>query len=113
MVRRRVGLTVMLTLLIIGVLLSVLPAQTGAIRLAGVSVSWWYAIVLAPGVAVVVGFVLGMSVPVHLTLWVAPASFSMVATQIFVATPGAPLIRSEERRVGKDRRPATSAPESG
>jgi len=82
----------MLTLLIIGVLLSVLPAQTGAIRLAGVSVSWWYAIVLAPGVAVVVGFVLGMSVPVHLTLWVAPASFSMVATQIFVATPGAPLI---------------------
>src|SRR5262249_41648418 len=93
MMRRRVGLTLMLTLLIIGVLLSVLPAQAGAIRLAGVSVTWWYAVVLAPGVAVVVGVVLGMSVPIHpIALWIEPALFSMVATQIFVAAPGAPLI---------------------
>src|SRR5438094_767441 len=44
MVRRRVGLTVMLALLIIGVLLSVLPWHAGAIRLAGVSVTWWVAV---------------------------------------------------------------------
>src|SRR5262245_21550748 len=93
MVRRRVGLTVMLTLLIIGVLLSVLPAQAGAIRFAGVSVLWWYAIVLAPGIGGVVGLVVGMSPPLRpLALWVAPVLFSMVALQIFMAAPGAPLV---------------------
>src|SRR2546422_6279176 len=91
MVRRRVGLTVMLALLIIGVLLSVLPGHAGAIRLAGVSVTWWYAVALAPGVAVLVRLIVGTPAPVRaLASWVAPALFVSVAMQIFVAAPAAP-----------------------
>src|SRR2546422_7061017 len=93
MVRRRVGLTVMLALLIIGVLLSVLPWHAGAIRLAGVSVTWWYAVALAPGVAVLVRLIVGTPAPVRaLASWVAPALFVSVAMQIFVAAPAAPLV---------------------
>jgi len=95
MVRRRVGLTVMLALLIIGVLLSVLPGHAGAIRLAGVSVTWWYAVALAPGVAVLVRLIVGTPAPVRaLASWVAPALFVSVAMQIFVAAPAAPLVAS-------------------
>src|SRR5256712_6406666 len=93
MVRRRVGLTVMLALLIIGVLLSVLPWHAGAIRLAGVSVPCWYAAALAPGVAVLVRLIVGTPAPVRaLASWVAPALFVSVAMQIFVAAPAAPLV---------------------
>src|SRR5262249_2211345 len=93
MVRRRVGLTVMLALLIIGALLAVLPAQAGAIRLAGVSVTWWYAVALAPGCAVLVRLVVGRRAPVAaLASWVAPALFVSVAMQIFGAAPAAPLV---------------------
>jgi len=94
MVRRRVGLMVMLALLTIGALLSLLPADAGAIRLAGVSVTWWYAIVLAPAVATVVGLVVG-GAPAgvrSVALWATPALFVPVATQIFTATPAAPLV---------------------
>src|SRR2546427_9296176 len=91
MVRRRVGLTVMLALLIIGVLLSVLPWHAGAIRLAGVSVTLWYAVALAPGVAVLVRLIVGTPAPVRaLASWVAPALFVSVAMQIFVAAPAPP-----------------------
>src|SRR3989475_7230601 len=91
MVRRRVGLTVMLALLIMGVLLSVLPGHAGAIRLAGVSVTWWYAVALAPGVAVLVRLIVGTPAPVRaLASWVAPALFVSVAMQIFVAAPAPP-----------------------
>src|SRR2546428_10265610 len=91
MVRRRVGLTVMLALLIIGVLLSVLPWHAGAIRLAGVSVTWWYAVALAPGVAVLVRLIVGTPAPVRaLASWVAPALFVSVAMQIFVAARAPP-----------------------
>src|SRR5437867_1623822 len=94
MVRRRVGLMVMLALLTIGALLSLLPADAGAIRLAGLSVTWWYAIVLAPAVATVVGLVVG-GAPAgvrSVALWATPALFVPVATQIFTATPAAPLV---------------------
>src|SRR5437899_11255544 len=93
MVRRRVGLTVMLALLIIGVLLSVLPWHAGGIGLPGGGVTWWYAVALAPGVAVLVRLIVGTPAPVRaLASWVAPALFVSVAMQIFVAAPAAPLV---------------------
>jgi len=85
---------VMLALLTIGALLSLLPADAGAIRVAGVSVTWWYAIVLAPAVATVVGMVVGGAATGvrSVALWATPALFVPVATQIFAATPAAPLV---------------------
>src|SRR5207245_2066483 len=63
------------------------------IRLAGVSVTWWYAVALAPGVAVLVRLIVGTPAPVRaLASWVAPALFVSVAMQIFVAAPAAPLV---------------------
>src|SRR5216684_2056305 len=57
MARRRAGFVVLPALLVGGALLSVLPEGAGAIRIAGVSLTWWYAIVLAPAVATSIGFV--------------------------------------------------------
>src|SRR5438876_1150473 len=51
MASRRVAVVLLPALLIVGALLTVLPASAGSIRVAGVSLTWWYAIVLAPAVA--------------------------------------------------------------
>jgi hypothetical protein len=51
---RRVGIVVILVLLAGGAVLTVLPSGVGAVRVAGLSILWWYAVVVAPVVAVLV-----------------------------------------------------------
>ncbi len=93
MARRRAGFVVLPALLVGGALLSVLPEGAGAIRIAGVSLTWWYAIVLAPAVATLIGFVAGAPGDIRsLLLWATPALVVPLATQVFAAAPAAPLV---------------------
>jgi len=54
---RRVGIAALLVLLAVAPLLALAPAAPGAVRVAGVSLLWWYAALAAPlaatGLAVV------------------------------------------------------------
>jgi len=45
---RRSGIVALLALLLAAPLLALAPAAPGAVRVAGVSLLWWYAGVLAP-----------------------------------------------------------------
>ena len=45
---RRMGIAALLVLLAVALLLALAPAAPGAVRLAGVSVLWWYAGLAAP-----------------------------------------------------------------
>ena len=51
---RRVGIVVILVLLAGGAVLAILPSDVGAVRVAGLSLLWWYAAVVAPVIAVLV-----------------------------------------------------------
>jgi hypothetical protein len=56
--RRRAAIVALLVLLLVTPLLALAPAAPGAVRVAGVSLLWWYAGLVAPvlatGIAVVV-----------------------------------------------------------
>jgi hypothetical protein len=45
---RRTGIVALLVLLAVALLLALAPAAPGAVRLAGVSLLWWYAGLVAP-----------------------------------------------------------------
>lgn len=51
------GIAALLVLLAVAPALALAPAAPGAVRLAGVSVLWWYAALLAPLVATTVAIV--------------------------------------------------------
>ena len=51
---RRIGVVALLVLLAIAPVLALAPAAPGAVRLAGVSLLWWYAGLAAPLVATAV-----------------------------------------------------------
>ncbi|PYN98817.1 MAG: hypothetical protein DMD91_14280 [Candidatus Rokuibacteriota bacterium] len=89
MASRRVAVVLLPALLIVGALLTVLPASAGSIRVAGVSLTWWYAIVLAPAVATVLGPPGDVR---SLLLCASPALVVPLATQVFTAAPAAPLV---------------------
>jgi ribose/xylose/arabinose/galactoside ABC-type transport system permease subunit len=50
----RLAIATMFVLLAGGVALSVAPFEAGTIRLAGVSLLWWYGVIVAPVLAVAV-----------------------------------------------------------
>jgi len=52
--RRRLGVGALLALLVLFPLLLVLPLSLGAVRVAGMSLSWWYAGMVGPVFAVVI-----------------------------------------------------------
>jgi hypothetical protein len=54
---QNLAVTVVLLLLAGGILLTVAPFEIGTIRLAGVSLLWWYGVVVAPAVTVSVATV--------------------------------------------------------
>ena len=54
---RRTATTLLLGLLAGAVLLALAPAAPGAVRVAGVSLLWWYAAVAAPLAATVIAVV--------------------------------------------------------
>ena len=47
-----VAITVMVLLLIGGILLAAAPYEVGTIRLAGVSLLWWYGVIVSPIITV-------------------------------------------------------------
>lgn len=55
---RRIGIAALLALLAIAPVLALAPAAPGAVRIAGVSVLWWYSALLAPVVATTITVVL-------------------------------------------------------
>jgi hypothetical protein len=55
---RSFGMVVLTLLLAPLLLLALMPGAPGAVRLAGVSLAWWYAGVVAPAVAAVLATVL-------------------------------------------------------
>jgi hypothetical protein len=56
--RRRIGMVALTFLLVPLLLLALLPGAPGAVRVAGVSLAWWYAGVVGPALAAVVATVL-------------------------------------------------------
>jgi hypothetical protein len=54
---RRTAITLLLGVLAGAVLLALAPAAPGAVRVAGVSLLWWYAAVAAPLAATVIAVV--------------------------------------------------------
>jgi hypothetical protein len=48
------GVLLLLLLLAVVPLLALLPNQVGAVRLAGLSLAWWYGGVIAPALAVTI-----------------------------------------------------------
>jgi hypothetical protein len=59
--RRWLGIAALLVLLLAAPLLALAPALPGAVRVAGVSLLWWYAGLVAPVVATAVATVLLVS----------------------------------------------------
>jgi hypothetical protein len=55
--RRRTAIAVLLVLLVGAPLLALAPAAPGAVRVAGVSLLWWYVAVVAPLLATAVALV--------------------------------------------------------
>jgi hypothetical protein len=58
---RRTGIAALLALLVAALLLALAPAAPGAVRIAGVSLLWWYAGLVAPAVATALAVVLLVS----------------------------------------------------
>jgi hypothetical protein len=58
---RRTGIAALLALLVAALLLALAPAAPGAVRIAGVSLLWWYAGLIAPAVATALAVVLLVS----------------------------------------------------
>jgi hypothetical protein len=58
---RRTGIAALLALLAAALLLALAPAAPGAVRIAGVSLLWWYAGLVAPAVATALAVVLLVS----------------------------------------------------
>jgi hypothetical protein len=55
---RRVGIAALLALLAVVLLLALAPAAPGAVRVAGVSLLWWYAGVAVPVASTVLATIL-------------------------------------------------------
>jgi hypothetical protein len=51
---RRTGIAALLVLLVVAPLLALAPAAPGAVRVAGVSLLWWYAGVVGPALCTLV-----------------------------------------------------------
>jgi hypothetical protein len=54
---QNVAITVMVLLLVGGILLTAAPYEIGTIRLVGVSLLWWYGVVVSPVITVAVATV--------------------------------------------------------
>jgi hypothetical protein len=98
---RRVGVAGLLGLLAGALLLIVAPGNPGALRVAGISLLWWYGAVAAPLVAVVLVALVQRGVPgsasrrpavLTLAVWTSPALLALLASRVFVGGPDAPVL---------------------
>lgn len=89
--RRRAGILAVLLLLAGGLALAVFPGP-GAARLFGVGVLWWYCVVAAPLLAVVVTIVALPLTPLSIAAALSPVLISTLLARVFVGAPEAPLL---------------------
>src|SRR5207244_10448891 len=99
--RRRAGVATLLGLLAGALLLMAAPGNPGALRLAGISLLWWYAALAAPLAAVLVvaavergagakGAAPG-SAAVSVAAWASPIILAVVAASVFTGAVEAPV----------------------
>lgn len=94
---RRSGIFVLLLVLAGTFPLVFGPLDVGAVRLAGVSLTWWYVGGVAPIVATAVTALALVGEPAagalgRLAAWLSPVLFGAVAARVFAGDPGAPLL---------------------
>jgi len=99
--RRRAGVVALLGLLAGALLLMPAPGNPGALRLAGISLLWWYAALVAPLAAVLVvvaverraaaeGAAPAGSAAVSVAAWASPIVLAVVAASVFTGAVEAP-----------------------
>src|SRR2546426_1065132 len=99
--RRRAGVVALLGLLAGALLLMPAPGNPGALRLAGISLLWWYAALVAPLAAVLVvvavergaaaeGAAPAGSAAVSVAAWASPIILAVVAASVFTGAVEAP-----------------------
>jgi hypothetical protein len=98
---RRVGVAGLLGLLAGALVLMVAPGNPGALRLAGISLLWWYAAVLAPLAAVLLvavvqrptrGSASRRPMALAIAAWTSPVLLALVAARAFTGAPDAPAL---------------------
>ncbi len=90
---RRAGVVALLVLLAGGALLASLP-RLASVRLAGVALLWWYAVLVAPVLgSLATGIVLARARrPVSAAAWLSPALVASLVAQVVAGEPSAPLL---------------------
>ncbi len=90
---RRAGVVVLVLLLSGGIALSATPSL-GAVRVGGVGLAWWYGVVLAPlvGVLVTTAALAGARPLPSMAAWISPALFGALLARVFAGEPGVPLL---------------------
>src|SRR6266850_1439081 len=99
--RRRAGVAALLGLLAGALLLMPAPGNPGALRLAGISLLWWYAALVAPLAAVLIviavergaaaeGAAPAGSAAVSVAAWASPVVLAVVAASVFTGAAEAP-----------------------
>jgi len=98
---RRVGVAGLLGLLAGALVLMLTPGSPGALRLAGIGLSWWYAAVIAPLAAVLLVVVVQRIAPgpasrrsmaLTVAAWTSPVLLGLVAARAFAGGPEAPAL---------------------
>src|SRR5262249_34730468 len=98
---RRVGVAGLLGLLAGALVLMLTPGNPGALRLAGIGLSWWYAAVVAPLAAVLLVLVVQRVAPgpasrrsmaLAVAAWTSPVLLGLVAARAFAGGPDAPAL---------------------
>ncbi|PYN78129.1 MAG: hypothetical protein DMD96_21720 [Candidatus Rokuibacteriota bacterium] len=101
--RRRVGVVGLLGLLAGALVLMLAPGNPGALRLAGVGLFWWYAVLAAPLAAVLLVAVVqrlapsaesipGGSAALAVAAWTSPVVLALVGARIFSGAADGPAI---------------------
>src|SRR3989442_4190740 len=90
---RGAGVVALLVLLAGGALLASLP-RLASVRLAGVALLWWYAVLVAPVLgSLATGIVLARARrPVSAAAWLSPALVASLVAQVVAGEPSAPLL---------------------
>lgn len=93
---RRAGIVTLIVLLAGAPLLVALPTDVGGVRLAGVSLFWWYGGLVVPFLAALATCLVLILAPrtASFAVWLGPALFGAIAYHVFAGAVEAPLLAS-------------------
>jgi len=86
---RRIAVVVLVVLLLLPLLAMVLPGAPGAVRVAGVTLLWWYAALVGPLAATVI---VVLSRARALAGWPGPALVAVIVAAVAAGAPAAPVL---------------------